>query len=557
MVGRLATAQTGDMSATYSYDDAGRLTLVEYSNGGGAKIVRAYDDADRLASIEQRGPDETVLLSVTYVWNPDNTLAQRTEADYTGATSHTAVVTFGYDLRKRLITETRVADGTTVYDLEYWYDQLGNRTLTQDHLHSGTHTVYTYDTQFGLDDPNYPQPGYQSRNNRLLTYQEYGDDHLRRTVQYQYWSTGHVAYIVVKDEWPGYDEQEPYAYYHILHLSYASNGTLAVAVWATTTDLTNQVNWTIDSAWDFRYEGGRQRYRAQQWESVADPNELWRKVGPALCTDYQGQTPYVDYTAAPGGGGQLTASEQTRYMAAFGVQAQQTMGSGNPVRYMHGDLVGSTMMLTDAVGQPTYTGGAAVLAYTAFGEPVTSGTVGVPPQDCETRYQYCGGYGYETDLLTLYGVNGALPPITLQHVGARWYQPNIGRFVQRDPIGIRGGNNVYAYCANRALWLVDPSGWFGQDTVTDMIIVRDARNSGMSHEEATRSFANSNGWAVTTYFGLGILIQFCVVPPVVTLGPDEPLTPEKLNELIRKLFGAPPGTILDPAGPEFPPLGKN
>ncbi|MBU0641143.1 MAG: RHS repeat-associated core domain-containing protein, partial [Planctomycetes bacterium] len=58
-----------------------------------------------------------------------------------------------------------------------------------------------------------------------------------------------------------------------------------------------------------------------------------------------------------------------------------------------------------------------------------------------------------------------LPPITLQHVGHRWYEPAIGRFVQRDPIGIEGGLNVYAYCLNNPLPSVDPSGhgvggWF-------------------------------------------------------------------------------------------------
>ncbi len=104
------------------------------------------------------------------------------------------------------------------------------------------------------------------------------------------------------------------------------------------------------------------------------------------------------------------------------------------------------MLATDPNGDA-----AASLAYTAFGEPIGD------PNELNTRYQYAGGWGYESDLLTLDGVPGTAP-ITLQHVGARWYQPGIGRFVQRDSISIRGGFNLYLYCGNNPLISVDPTG---------------------------------------------------------------------------------------------------
>ena len=45
----------------------------------------------------------------------------------------------------------------------------------------------------------------------------------------------------------------------------------------------------------------------------------------------------------------------------------------------------------------------------------------------------------------------------------RYYDPGTGRFLQRDPIGIRGGLNVYRYARAEPTLAVDPSGlsgWF-------------------------------------------------------------------------------------------------
>ena len=62
------------------------------------------------------------------------------------------------------------------------------------------------------------------------------------------------------------------------------------------------------------------------------------------------------------------------------------------------------------------------------------------------------------DVLGLAGVHPALPPVRLLHVGWRWYDPLLGRFVQRDPIGLTGGLNAYVYVSASPLALVDPLG---------------------------------------------------------------------------------------------------
>ncbi len=100
--------------------------------------------------------------------------------------------------------------------------------------------------------------------------------------------------------------------------------------------------------------------------------------------------------------------------------------------YTHSDMIGTTRHMTNSSGN-----GVGAVVYTAFGERVTGGS---------HYYGYAGAWGYEKE------------DLPFLHVGHRYYDPAIGRFLQRDPIGIEGGLNAYAYVFNRPTISVDPTG---------------------------------------------------------------------------------------------------
>ena len=55
----------------------------------------------------------------------------------------------------------------------------------------------------------------------------------------------------------------------------------------------------------------------------------------------------------------------------------------------------------------------------------------------------------------------------------RYYEPEAGRFVNQDPIGLLGGENLYQFAPNSIGW-IDPWGWAKLTTVRtsrgDMVV---------------------------------------------------------------------------------------
>jgi RHS repeat-associated protein len=66
----------------------------------------------------------------------------------------------------------------------------------------------------------------------------------------------------------------------------------------------------------------------------------------------------------------------------------------------------------------------------------------------------------------------------LYYYRARYYNPFLGRFLQTDPVGYSGDMNLYRYCVNNPLKVVDPSGLCcDSNDVNDMNDVNDVNGS--------------------------------------------------------------------------------
>jgi RHS repeat-associated protein len=121
--------------------------------------------------------------------------------------------------------------------------------------------------------------------------------------------------------------------------------------------------------------------------------------------------------------------------------------SGTENRFFHEDWLGSTRATTNL-----QTGAVkGTHQWDAFGQRSATGS----GEFQGSSFMWGGGWGYETEDAGRFDKG-----LGLVLMGQRYYDPEVGRFISADPIGLAGGFNQYAYCDNDPVNAVDPTGLY-------------------------------------------------------------------------------------------------
>ncbi|MCC5851101.1 MAG: RHS repeat-associated core domain-containing protein [Verrucomicrobia bacterium] len=119
----------------------------------------------------------------------------------------------------------------------------------------------------------------------------------------------------------------------------------------------------------------------------------------------------------------------------YGIGLLYEVDETDNATYYHFDQSGSTVALTNDAGVVTDR-----VEYTPYG------TISHRTGATDTPFLYAGQFGIQQD------------PNGLLHMRARFYSPELKRFINADPAGFDGGMNWYAYANNSPLMYVDPDG---------------------------------------------------------------------------------------------------
>jgi len=428
VAGRMLTStdSTGQV-IQYGYDSAGRKTGLTYPDGTNAAY--SYDSAGRLAKITSNGK----AYSFSY-----DSLGRRTKLGYPNGAS----ASYSYDSTGKLTSLShKGALGLPIDSFSYTHDKAGNRLSIKQLLQT---INYSYDPLYRLTQakPALPlgsteQYSYDPVGNRIsgpkqtLTYLHNQANQLTEETGN---TTGILAELFGQTAIP--TGKASY--------SYDQNGNLI-----TKTEPTGLPNSPVTTLYSYDFDNRLIQTEIKFGQATVttsysyDPfgRRISKKTTGTWClingTDthsytYDGQNIILEQRDTNITGADFTGT--TRYLHGPGTDEPLSLTRGNNSWYYHADGLGSIIALSNKYGIVIDK-----IDYDSFGNRKPGIHLISQP------YSYTGR---EWDKET-----------GLYYYRARYYDPSVGRFIQKDPIGFDGGDvNLYGYVQNNPVNWVDPEG---------------------------------------------------------------------------------------------------
>jgi RHS repeat-associated protein len=447
-------------SVFFSYNAAGQVTKKDYSTTAYTDYTYTYDSLGRLTSAVYATATNAFftnsftytstndwLVRIDYPYGKWFAFAYDNEGRRTKRIDQDGYVeNYSYDTQGRL---QRMTDGTNNLIVEYVFDSAGR--MSRKTLGNGVYTTYEYNASGQLTNLVNWHPSGTNISRFAYTYDAsgrrtsmttlegttlYGYDANgqlssvtypnSRYVQYRYDALGNRTLVIDNAVSTNYTANSLNEYTGVGNAIYTfdtdGNLTSKIEAGITNSYTYNAANRLIGMAvgtnqWNYVYDsfGNRAKIILNGVETRCVSDLVG---GPFVAGEYDE-------------GGQLIA----RYDCGYGLLSRAE-GAGQKAFYTF-DALGSTAELTGING--------AILnsyRYDAFGN--CSGNESVA-----NSFTFVGQFGV---------VNAANSMFIM---GARAYDPSIGRFITADPRSVNGGDvNLYTYAANSPAVFVDPQGTF-------------------------------------------------------------------------------------------------